>query len=113
MSMKRRPPPDVTGTPQLPPWDDAQFMEDYPSIHSFLSDTTYDDGKSRATGSITLFTQLGALKASVSDKDRGVVAYLSATTVDELLVMIELGIETDKLEWRSAFKDTVGKKVPY
>lgn len=113
MALFKRPAPLTSAAPIAPPWDDKCFFDEYPSITSFLSDGTYDGGQARRLGSITLFVMDGALKCAVNDKDRNVVAFVTAQSVTELLTLIEVGIGKDSLEWKAGSRMPAGKNPPY
>lgn len=113
MALRKTPPPLNNGPPPPPSWQDPEFERDFPSIYSFLMDTKYEDGQARVPGSMSIFTHAGALKAAVNDKDRGVVAFVSAPTWDELFAFLEAGICNDSLEWKAGSKGGYGKNPPY
>lgn len=111
-SMKR-PSQTPAGPPPDPPWNDNDFKSDLPNLYVFLHDDTWDDGKVRITGSISIFKQKGALKAAVNDKDRGLVAFVTAPTFAELLTLIDMGICADNLDWKANTGYKSDKKPPY
>jgi len=102
MGFKRRDP--GAPKPMANAWNDPGDKADYPTIFGFLTETKYDDGKPRQTGSISIFTQLGVLKASISDKDNGQVAYVEALTLHELIELVERAICDDSTEWKASRK---------
>jgi len=103
MGFKRR---DPSKGPQPLPnaWADPVDKSDFPNIFAFLTETKYDDGKPRMTGSFSVWTQLGVLKASVNDRDLGQVFYIEANTLHELIEMIERGICDDNTDWKASKK---------
>lgn len=113
MALPRRLAPVGMGAAVGIPWEDNQFKEDYPALHSFLFDTRYSDGTSRLQGSISFFVQGYSLKVAINDKDRGCVAFLNAGTFLELLTMIDDGIRDDKLEWKGGSKPQPEKIPPF
>lgn len=113
MALERPKGPVGMGGAKLPPWEGDGFMDDHPNLTSFLLDTKWADGTSRQPGTVSFFTQDGALKAAVNDKDRGVTAFLSAQGFYELLFLIDQGIKTDALEWRPSTRHTSGQKPPF
>jgi hypothetical protein len=113
MALPKRRAPDTAGRPLDPLWQDPEFMRDYPAIFSFLHDTEYDDKSIRVTGSITLFSMAGVLKASVNDKDRRLVAFVTAPCWDELLFLVEKGISNDSFDWKGTPSTQSEKKPPY
>lgn len=111
MALPKRPAPNNIGPKPGEEWTDPEFKADFPNIHAFLYDITYADKTPRATGTINLFTQFGALKAAVNDKDRQLVAFVTAPTWEELIVTIDMGIGDDSLDWK-AMKGIPGGKTP-
>lgn len=113
MALERRTIPAAKALPTEPAWEDPVFTRDYPSITSFLRDCTWDDGTVRVPGSISLFCQMGTLKAAVSDKARSVIAFVSAPTWEELLALLEMGICNDSLDWKAPRAVPSGNRPPY
>lgn len=101
MALPKRVPPAGGGVDQGPPWGMAEWENEYPCLRAFLLDTTYADGSNRRPGSISLFTQWRSLKAAINDKDRQLVAFVTAPTMSELLFAIEEGIRTDNIGWKA------------
>jgi len=97
---KRKPPTVQTADPNMS-WHDIEFMQEYPAMHAFLLDPTYEDGTSRLTGSMSFYTRLGVLHCVVNDNDRQLSAFVTAPTWAELLFLIDEGIAKDTLCWRS------------
>lgn len=94
-------------------WIDPAFVRDYPGIKSFLYDTKYDDGSSRITGSISLFTKAGVLTAAINDNDRNVSGFITAATWEELLFLIEEGICADSIAWKARNGSHSAPKTPF
>lgn len=107
MAFKRR---TDTGPLKPPPnaWVDPVDKQENPNIFAWLTETKYDDNKPRMTGSISIFTQLGVLKASISDRDASKVAYVEALSLVELITVIEQAICDDSTEWKDS-----GRKPTY
>lgn len=101
------------GFDDKPDWVDPDFHEQYPCMTAFVRDTKWDDGTTRTTGNITVFCKFGKLTAAVNDWARGVVAYVNAGTWEELLFMIEEGIEKDSLEWRRKATTNNSQQPPF
>jgi hypothetical protein len=88
-------------TPAAAGWIGDDFKDMYPHVAAFLSQTTWDDGTQRVTGTIGLFVQDGMLKAFLQDKDSGQTAFVTAPAFQALWDMIELGLTDGKLDWRT------------
>jgi hypothetical protein len=104
MALPKRSAPLTNSGPPPEPWVDPEFKSTYPNLHSFMSDTCYAEGAVRLTGSMSLFVMTGALKCCVTDKDRNVIAFVTAPTLDELLQLVDDGICNDSLEWKAGSK---------
>jgi hypothetical protein len=72
----------------------------YPTVWEFLSLPCWADGSPRLPGTITLFTDSGAWKVTVKDKDGGLVAFLTAASPEGLLERLEAGLVNGTLDWR-------------
>jgi hypothetical protein len=82
---------------------DDQFSLRFQTLHDFLTETVWDDGKPRKPGNFLLFTDGGRWKACVHDKDARTAAFVTADSVDGLLRALEDGLSEGTLDWR---KDT-------
>lgn len=83
-------------------WKSDTDKSDYPFIYEFLTATKYETGEPRITGSISFFTQLGVLKASISDKDNNRVTYVEAPSWSELIAAIDMAIADENTVWRQS-----------
>jgi len=97
-------------------WIDPEFVAEFDALKSFLFDRQYCNGKSRVTGSISIFTKSGCLTAAVNDNDRGYTAFVNAGTWAELLFTVNEGICNDSLDWKpSSFRrpnNSQGSQAP-
>lgn len=83
-------------------WHDEDFARRWPTLAAYLSDTTWDDGKKRETATLTLFVDDGCLKACLSDRATARIAFVTETTLQGLLDVLQEGLEDDSIEWRKA-----------
>jgi len=109
---KRSAPTSKTMAPK-DPWIDPEFKDSLPALYWFLNEFRYEDGTTRLTGSMSLFTKLGTLTAAINDNDRGLSAFVTATTWAELLFLVDQGILNDSLEWRSKTPPAPAQKTPF
>jgi len=72
----------------------------FPALWEFLTLTTWEDGASRTTGSVTIFLGESGLQACIADKDGGRVAFVTADALEGVLQGVEGGLAGDKLDWR-------------
>jgi len=87
--------------PMANAWVDKVDQADNPNTYAFLTDTKYDDGSPRMTGSISIFTQIGVLKACIADKDNKRVAFIEAPSLCELFGLIEMAICDESTDWKA------------
>lgn len=81
-------------------WPDPAFLAAFPAIAEFMTLDKWDDGKPRAPSTLTLFASDGRLKASFNDKALDRVGFLTADTLEELLVELNASLEANTLDWR-------------
>lgn len=75
----------------------ADFGADYPRLFEMFTVTEYEDGTSRDTSSISVFYDEGRLKLCLNDKQEGFSAFVTANSVEEGLLALEVGLEEDRL----------------
>lgn len=80
--------------------EDPNFGKKYPALSEFLSVEAWDEQTERTRGTLTIFWEEGAFKASVNDRDAEQVAFVSKGTFLGLLEAIEKGLVSDSLDWR-------------
>lgn len=84
-------------------WVDEAFFVEYPDLYEFMSETVWDDGKPRKTGTMVIAVEGRVIKASVHDRDGRRSAWVTAEEFATLLKRIDEGLRSDALDWR---KDT-------
>ena len=82
---------------------DEQLSLRYPTLHDFLTEVVWDDGKPRKPGTFLLFTDAGRWKACIHDKDARTACFVTGESVDSLFQSMEVGLAEGTLDWR---KDT-------
>lgn len=88
------------------------LSERCPALWEFLTVTSWPDGGGRReTGSLVVFTEDGGLKACLSDRDGGNVAFVAGRGLFEILEALEAGLVGDDLDWRRA-KGSRGQQSP-
>jgi hypothetical protein len=76
-----------------------------PSLIEFLSQSTWEDGTSRQTGTLTVMVHDGVLKAAVNDRESSSSAFVSGKSFTSLLKAVDKGLAEGSLDFRV--------KVPY
>lgn len=80
--------------------DDPDFAAEYPNLYAFLSDSLWDDGSKRVTGSMLLCVDAGVLKCWVNDKAYHRSAWVSSPSFTGLLRLLDDRLGDDALPWR-------------
>jgi len=106
MALKRREKSSEVSSKSSSPPEECSFLKSYPTVAEFLWRSSWEDGASRVTGTITLMAENGQIKAAVHDRDAGCSAFVSAKTFTSLWKVLEKALTEDDLEWRA--KDPQG-----
>jgi len=85
----------ATGTNE----DDPVFFDWYPHLHERLSETKWEDGKSRKTDTLMLFREHSMWKILIHDREARLKAWVSAATWEGVLKALERGLGEETLEW--------------
>lgn len=78
------------------------------ALVEFLAVTRWPDGSLREPGSLTLFVDEGTPKACLNDKGQGLVAFVSGSSLTDLLLAIEDKLRDGSLDWRRS-RDRAGR----
>ena len=89
-----------------PPEPSGQWGK-YLLLWERLTRTTYGDGASRKTDSLTFFFEEGTWKACLSDRDQEFVAFITGGDPVACLGSLERRLADNSLEWRQSGR---GKK---
>jgi len=93
---------------------DEEFKEAYPNLYSYLFDKSYDDGQSRMTATLSMFTDDNCLKLVINDRDNKRSAFIEAPTLMGLFAELEAGLRDDSLEWKVKINMAGGEpKTPF
>lgn len=96
--MKKRKVLDGQGTEERA--QACRLTESLPSLAEFLSETVWEDGTARQTGTLMVFVEEGRWKGWLHDRDQGCSAFLSNTTLSNLLACLDTALAGDEVEWR-------------
>jgi len=81
--------------------DPQGFAETFPKLSEFMTAATFDGSKERRESpTITFWATSGTWRASVKDRAEGLVLWLSAPNVGELLSMLEDFCLSAEAPWR-------------
>jgi hypothetical protein len=79
----------------------GDFKTLWPRLHWELTSLTYGDSVTpRSPTAASFFRQDGLFKVCLRDRSQGLVAFLSAMTLDELLAKLEAALTDVQLDWR-------------
>lgn len=95
-------PADKLGSTRLPAEEDVRA---FPALAEFLAASTWEDGAPRVTGSMLLFFESGRWKACLSDREQGLVAFLTLPSLSSALSCAEEALRDQGLEWRAKRED--------
>lgn len=73
-----------------------------PTLLEFLSLPAWPDGTVRVLGTLLLFVEGTRLKCCLSDRDQGLVLFLTAESTSGLLSLAEDALKDPKADWRPA-----------
>lgn len=95
-------------------WCDPDFLASYPTLMSYLKDTSYDDARPRVTSTLLLFVEAGCLKICLNDRDNLRSAFFNYDTIESTFAGIEAALAADDVDWKSKGSGTGnGAKIPY
>lgn len=97
--MKR---PDSSTSPSSvgPPVTDTAFSAAYPLVWSYLSESTWDDGKPRETSALSFTWKDSSWQVALNDKALKQSLYSTASTQKQALKLLEEALATGVGAWR-------------
>lgn len=98
MAMIRRE-PEATPTSARSARDEVLFGW-LPTVHEWLTETQWDDGKPRKTTTLMVVVENGRWKLWVHDRDSKKSAWVTADAWEALWEVLERSLKDDDLEWR-------------
>lgn len=81
---------------------DDEFGRRWPSVLEMLTAVQYPDGSARRTSTITFFVDDSESKVCLNDRDNGLTAWVSASSLILALDSLEVGLADDTTVWRAA-----------
>ncbi len=101
MGLKKRDPSSSNGpgTPAAACTSSSDLAM-FPTLIEFLFSTRWEDGTSRLPGTLLIFMDGGRLKACLSDRDQGLVAFVTGGSTSELLSASERLLDDEGADWR-------------
>lgn len=75
-----------------------------PALRAMLCDLTFEDGARRQTATLLVFSDGGALKACLRDRESEETAWVTGQGLTGLLDALEVGLQEGRLDWRKEGK---------
>lgn len=72
----------------------------YPTLLEFLTEAQYEDGSNRELPTLLVFSEGGAWKGCLGDRDNDRNAFISSASITGLLVIFEEKLKESSLDWR-------------
>jgi hypothetical protein len=100
MSLKKPSGNGSSGQSSLAATLPGSVLAAFPTLLEFLTLPSWDDGSPRQLGTIILFVEGHVWKACLKDKNGPTVSFVTARTLDDLLLSVEEGLASEGLDWR-------------
>lgn len=81
-------------------WKKDRLLKEFPTLCDYLSIERFDDGAPRETLTLLVFVEDGSLKVCASDREEGLVTFLTAGSLEALFAALEAGLCEGGLDWR-------------
>ena len=107
--LKKRVSSSSPGGPSAASAASADALSAFPALCEFLTCPCWPDGTRRVTGSLTVFVDEGRFKVWLSDRDQGLGAVVTISSLLQLLQDVEDSLAEDTVDWRVP-KDRKGRK---
>lgn len=90
---------------------DDDFKRRYPALHEYLTADAYPDGSPRKTSTVNVFVDQDGWKASLKDRDRELILFVTDRSFLGLLEALEAMVTSDNPAWRDdRWKDQKGQQ---
>lgn len=96
----RVPKPAAAGGGVCEASEDLGFAVEHPALEEFLRATRDGPDKARKTGTILVFTEGGAWKCCLSDREGGLISFVSGKSFYDALACAEACLAGDEGDWR-------------
>lgn len=71
-----------------------------PTVYEWLTAETWEDGSPRTTGSVSIFSGDGVLKAVLKDRDAQQCLWVAAPSLTKLFAVLEASLTSPSADWR-------------
>jgi hypothetical protein len=76
------------------------FFKGFPVLVCYLTDTTYEDGTARVVSTLSIFSEDGAWKCCLRDRDNARVCWAAGDSPEGALLQMESHLAEDRADWR-------------
>jgi hypothetical protein len=101
MALVRRAVTDGLGLSSGGDFHDPGFQRDFPGLYEFLTLSRWPDGAPRVPGTALAFAEGGRVKVCLSDKDAGLVCFVTATDWLGAWLAAEEAVGSEYGDWRA------------
>jgi hypothetical protein len=100
MALQRRRAEAASGTAVSAPMPLLGYWLQLADLCEWLSAVAWEDGTSRSTGTVMIFTEDGRWKAWLHDRDGSQGCFVSSSTLEELLAVAAKTVGATGGDWR-------------
>lgn len=93
-------PKSASDGPNLGALVSCSFGEQYPSLWAFLTDSEWEDGTERETGTLLVCVSEGRAKGWLNDRSEGRSCWVSSSTITGVLEAADAVLRTGEGDWR-------------
>lgn len=87
----------LCSTVKIPPW-----LSQFPELWEFLSKPSYKDGAARQLGKVSLQLVSTGVQMTLTDPSASAYCCRQARTLDDALLLFEVGLQEGSLAWRAS-----------
>lgn len=109
----RKPLPGQQYGQAAPMFDDQDFRQLYPNLYEYLFTDRWADGSVRQTSTLSVFSDNGALKVVLNDRDNNRSAFFSAKRFNEALESMETALREETVDWKSRSHTKPAGQTPF
>jgi len=80
----------------------GELLKQYSELWEFLTGRAYSDGSSRTPGCMSVKCSPGGLQVTLTDPSSGSYCCLTAATLDDALLALEMGLADGSAPWRQS-----------
>jgi hypothetical protein len=82
-------------------WEDPEFLNNYPSVYAYLTQTEYNDGTARVTATITLYVDSRCLTLILNDRENNRSVFINGSSLYGAFTALDEALTSGSADWRS------------